>query len=95
MKDYGEIKKHQDQIKRLIEWAQAKGAKDTTDIVWSIRQLANRVGSPHIGNDWAQHLAEYAYLELERNKIDGQLKEMDMKPGKEEHEQQETNTTTV
>jgi hypothetical protein len=76
LKDFAEVKKNQDQIKRLIDWAQAKGAKDTTDVVWSVKQLANRVGAPHIGNNWAQHLAQYAYLEMERMNIDKQLSEL-------------------
>jgi hypothetical protein len=77
LQNFGEIKKNQDHIQRLIDWAQAKGAKDTTDIVWAVKQLANRVGSPKIGNNWAEHLGQYAYLELERIKIEDQLKEIE------------------
>lgn len=77
LKNFGEIKKNQDHIKRLIDWASSKGAKDTTDIVWSVKQLANRVGSPKIGNNWAQHLGQYAYLEMERMKLDDQIKELE------------------
>ena len=75
--DLGEIDKNQHQIERLIEWAQMKGAKDDMDIVWSIKQLANRVGSPGLGNNWAQHLSTYAYLEMEKLKIDKQLREIE------------------
>lgn len=76
LKDFSEIKKYQDQIKRLIDWAQVKGAKDTTDIVWSVKQLAAKSGSPHMGNNWAQHLAQIAFLEMERLNIDKQLSEL-------------------
>lgn len=86
---FGDMKKYQDQIKRLIDWARSKGAKDTTDVVWNVKQLANRVGSPKIGNNWAQHLSAYAYLEMEKMKIEGELREMEPDGG------QKTNTTTV
>lgn len=72
---HADIKKYQDQIKRLIDWAKEKGSKDDTDIVWSIKQLGNKVGSPKLGNNWAQHLSQYAYLEMERMKLDKQLNE--------------------
>jgi len=77
LKNFPEIKKNQDQIKRLIDWAYAKGAKDTTDVVWNIKQLANRIGSPKLGNNWPQHLATYAYLEMQRLEIDKSLREME------------------
>lgn len=79
LKNFGEIKRYQDHIKRLIDWAQVKGAKDRTDVLWAIEKLADRVGSPKIGNNWAQHLSQYAYLEMERLKIDQQLEEMKAK----------------
>jgi len=75
--DLGKIDDNQHQIERLIEWANARGAKDDADVVWSVRQLANRVGAPGIGNNWAQHLSTYAYLEMEKLKIDKQLKEIE------------------
>jgi hypothetical protein len=93
LKDYGEIKKNQDQIKRLIEWAKVKGAKDYTDITNSIKELANRVGSPKLGNNWAQHLSQYAYLEMERMKIDEQLREMEPHSVKLAEEREKENAT--
>lgn len=78
LKDYAETKKYQHQIERLIQWAEAKGAKDNTDILYSIKQLANRVGSPKLGNNWAQHLSQYAFLEMERLNIDKQLRELEV-----------------
>lgn len=69
-------KTYQDQLDRLIDWSMEGGSKTREEIVWSIKQLANRVGSPPIGNNWAQHLSQYAYLEMERNKLDKQLKKM-------------------
>jgi hypothetical protein len=77
LKNFGEIRKNNLNLKRLMDWAVAKGAKDRLDIVWAVKQLANRVGAPKIGNNWPQHLAQYAYLEMERMKLEGQLKEME------------------
>lgn len=74
---FSSIKKYNHQIERLIEWAKMKGAKDHIDIVDSIKKLANRVGSPPLGTNIAQHLSTYAYLEMERLKIDKQLREME------------------
>lgn len=82
LEKYSDIHKNQDNIKRLIDWAQAKGAKDRADVVWSIKQLANRVGSPKIGNNWAQHLGQYAYLEMERMKLDNELQSFEGSLGK-------------
>jgi hypothetical protein len=106
LKNFGEIKNNQDNLKLLMDWAYAKGAKERVDVIWAVKQLANRVGSPKIGNNWPQHLAQFAYLELERMKIEGQLKEMEGKlpePAKseekpeekevEENGTEETNTT--
>lgn len=70
-----DIKKYQDQIARLTEWGKAKGAKDTLDLIWQIKDLANRIGGPRFGENNVRNLSTYAYLELERMKIDKQLKE--------------------
>lgn len=71
-----DIKKYQDQLSRLIEWAQEKGAQTREDIAWQVKSLAGRVGGPQFGNNIVQHLSQWAYLELERNRLDRQMKEM-------------------
>lgn len=68
-------RKFQDQIGRLIEYARSKGAKSANDMVFEVKKLANRVGTP-IGDHLARHLSTYAYLEMERNRLDDQLKVM-------------------
>ena len=73
LENSSEISKYAHQIERLNQWATMKGAKDTADKVWQIKQLANRIGGPTIGNNWAKHLATYAFLEMERMKLDQQL----------------------
>ena len=72
-----DVKKYQHQIERLTEWGKAKGAKDMEDLIWQVKQLANRIGGPRFGELNVRNLATYAYLELERMKIDQQLKEME------------------
>ena len=76
-RDFAEVKKNQHAIERLIDWGRAKGVKDTEDLLWNIRQLANRVGKSPLGMPIAKHLSTYAYLEMERLKIDNQMKELE------------------
>jgi len=76
MDNLKELSKYSDQLERLVEWAKLKGAKSREDVIWEVRQLANRVGGPSIGNNNVQHLSQYAYLEMERLKLDKQMKEM-------------------
>lgn len=72
-----DISRYHNQLDRIVEWAKAKGAVSREDVVWQVRQLMTRVGGPSLGNNWAQHLSQYAYLEMERMKLDGQLKEFE------------------
>lgn len=76
LEKHSDIVKSSDHVRRLIEWAISKGAKDTTDIIWSIKQLQSRIGSPHLGETWPSHLGQFVYLEMERDRIDNQLKEI-------------------
>lgn len=78
LKDFGDIKKNQHAVERIIEWARMKGAKDSSDLLWNVRQLANRVGSSPLGQSLAKHLSTYAYLEMERLKLDKELKNMEL-----------------
>lgn len=86
-----DIKKNQDRIQRLIDWAQAKGAKDMQEILWNIKQLQNRSGSPSLGSDWPKHLSQIAYLEMERMKLDKDINDLTSTDG----DKQEANTEGV
>ena len=68
-------KKFQDQIGRLIEYARHKGASNADEMTIEIKRLMNRVGTP-IGIHLARHLSTYAYLEMERDRLDQQLQEL-------------------
>jgi prolyl-tRNA synthetase len=75
LEKHSDIVKSGDHVRRLIEWAVNQGAKDSTDIVWKIKQLQSRIGSPHLGETWPSHLGQFVYLEMERNRLDQQLKD--------------------
>jgi hypothetical protein len=79
LRNFGDIRKNQDKLKTIIDWAYVKGAKDRMDVIWAVKQLAGRVGSPKLGNNWPEHLAQYCYLEMERVRLDEQLKSMEAK----------------
>jgi hypothetical protein len=97
LRNFGDIRKNQDKLKTIIDWAYVKGAKDRMDVIWAVKQLAGRVGSPKLGNNWPEHLAQYAYLEMERVKLDTELKSMESKIPEtvEKHDTKEINTESV
>jgi hypothetical protein len=43
-------------------------------MVWQVRELSNMIGGPRLGTTMIRHLSQYAYLEMEKIKIDNQLK---------------------
>lgn len=76
---HSDIHKNQNALERLVEWAQMKGAKDSSEIISHIKELAGTVGSNPLGGNMAKHLSTYAYLEMERARIDRELSKMDKK----------------
>lgn len=74
---HSDIKKEQHALERLIEWANMKGAKDSSEIISHIKELANRVGASPLGGSIAKNLSTYAYLEMERARIDRELSKLD------------------
>lgn len=76
LKTLSQIDKNKHELARLKEWAESKGAKNINEILSQIRQLANKVGSPTIGDNWAKHLSTYAYLEMQKDNIDKEMKEV-------------------
>jgi hypothetical protein len=69
-----DISKYDDQLSNLLEWAKTKGATSREDMVWQVRELSNMIGGPRVGTPMIRHLSQYAYLEMEKIKIDNQLK---------------------
>lgn len=76
LENIGDISKYDDQLSNLLEWAKLKGATSREDMVWQIRELANMIGGPRVGTPMVRNLSQYAYLEMEKIKIDKQMKEM-------------------
>jgi hypothetical protein len=98
LRNFGDIRKNQDKLKTIIDWAYVKGAKDRMDVIWAVKQLAGRVGSPKLGNNWPEHLAQFCYLEMESVKLNTELKSMESKipkVEKEEYGAEEANTESV
>lgn len=77
LNNFNDIKANQDQLTRLIEWAQAKGAKNPEEYIWNIKELGNRIGASRLGESWARHLSVYAGLELQRLQLDKELRKME------------------
>lgn len=75
---FKELKKFAKETKQLTDWARMKGAKDIPDMIWQVKQLASRIGGPSIGTHTIQNLSTYAYLEMERNRIEKQMKEFEV-----------------
>lgn len=67
-----DMTRYQDQIKRVTEWAKSKGAVSMTDILGEINQLKNRLGDKSIYN-----LSVYAGLELDRMRIEAQMRKFE------------------
>lgn len=79
MENFEDISKFRDHIERIGEWSKMKGAKDIEDSIWMVRELLNRIGGPRNGVSLARHISEYAHLEMERVKVDKQLRSFEPK----------------
>lgn len=67
-----DLKQYQDQTKRIMDWAKAKGAASLTDIVAEVNSLRSRVGGKDVLS-----LAVYAGLELERMSLEAKMQKME------------------
>ena len=73
-----ETSKYHDKLDTLLEWAKTQ-TKDHSieNLKWTVRELGFKLGSPPLGQHQANWLAEYAYLNLESQKINSRLKEFE------------------
>lgn len=94
LKTLTQIDKYKHELTRLKQYAESKGAKNIAEIVFEVKKLANRVGSPTIGDDWAKHLSTYAYLEMQKEDIDKELKVIAPKAQEENDNPENTDSTT-
>lgn len=67
-----ELEKIGDHLERLAEWTKAKGAVDKVDMLGMIKQLTTRLGEKNLTN-----LSLYAYLELERMKLETKMRRLE------------------
>ena len=67
-----ELHRYQDQTRRIMDWAKAKGAQSITDIVAEVNSLKGRLGGHDIFS-----LSIYTGLELERMAIEAKLRKFE------------------
>jgi len=69
LKDFTEMKKYQDQIARLTDWAKSEGAEDLNGLVSRINALRSDVGM----NKDIYSLSVYAGMALEKLHLDKEM----------------------
>lgn len=71
LRDFKDMRRYQDQVTRIVEWAHAEGAKTNTDIQAKIHTLKDIVG--HSASVY--EIAVVAGLKLEQARISQQLQD--------------------
>ena len=71
-----EESKYHDKLDTLLEWAKTQ-TKDHSleNLKWTVRELGFKLGSPPLGQAQVNWLAEYAFLEMESQKVNKRLEE--------------------
>lgn len=68
--------KYHDKLDILLEWAKTKTDDHSIEnLKWTIRDLGFKLGTPPLGQKLVNWLAEYAFLELESQKVNKRLEE--------------------
>jgi len=71
-----EERKYRDKLDILLEWAKTKTDDHSLEnLKWTVRELGFTLGSPPLGQKQVNWLAEYAFLEMESQKINNRLEE--------------------
>jgi hypothetical protein len=65
-------------VAALYKYTQDKGAKSIEDVLWEIRYIANRLGTPGYGESRLNYLYEYIYLLNESKSVEDKLKKMEV-----------------
>ena len=72
--DDSELDQYHDKVNTLLEWAKTKTDDHSPESLrWTIRELGFNIGSPPLGQKLVNWLAEYAYLEMESQKVNKEL----------------------
>lgn len=75
--DIKDIRKYESDLSRMLEWASSLGVTDMDDILFEIKKLSARIGSPVIGDNKLKHLSRYMFFQLERNRLDQKMKQLE------------------
>lgn len=69
-----EMSKNESKLDTLIAYAKTKTDDHSPEsIKWALRSLQSMVGTPPLGESWIPYLTRYAFLNLEKTKIDKEL----------------------
>ncbi|MCC7571458.1 hypothetical protein KO465_09115 [Candidatus Micrarchaeota archaeon] len=73
--DRNEVSKYQDKIDTLLEYAKTQSDKPSREsIMWALRNLEMKLGSPPLSEKRINYVARFAYLAKQQSEI---KKEMD------------------
>jgi hypothetical protein len=65
-----EIGMFRDKINLLLDYARTQTSSNSTEgLLWAIRSLQGKVGTPPLGEKWINYLSKYCYIKLEGLKI--------------------------
>lgn len=69
-----EMSQYSDKIGTLITWAKTQTDDHSPEnIKWTIRNLGIKLGSPALGEKMINYLTRFAYLAMEKDKLEEQL----------------------
>jgi len=70
-----ELSLFSDKIGTLIDYAKSQTDDHSREgILWAIRSLENKVGTPPLGEKMINYLNKYAWLKLEQKRLDDETK---------------------
>jgi hypothetical protein len=78
MDDKAEYSRMKDKIAMIRDYAKSKASsEDSLDILWSLRSLENRLGSPPLGEKRINYLYKWIRLEGDRARIEREQQGME------------------
>lgn len=66
------------QSQAILDYVKSKGAKTMDDVLWEVRMIANRLGTPGYGESNLSFVYEYIYLLNESKNLNDKLKRMEV-----------------
>lgn len=77
-----EANKFDMELNRILEWARNTGAESIEDILWEVRMLSSKLGTPGLGESRIKWLHQYIYLENEESIVRSKMEAMHSLNGK-------------